>query len=401
MATEERWSQLFDMIRRKRTAEFEALLENRDFDLNLQNNEGVSLIHEAVRCRSEAIVKMLSEKEDVNVNIRNKKGRTPLWEAAFLGFKAAVEILLNNVRVDPEARDENDQTPLSAAAMQRGGNLRSAAATAQENVVEALLASGRVDPDAQDARGLTPLAWASRAEKSVRVAEILLSTGRVDANSKDELGITPLMWTAPFHNDKVKELLLNSGGLDEGLKPNTGSTKIIKKTINSRYITHWMTSCDDHHGEKCKPAPLEDRSPQQLPHWVIDISRACLVAGNTVSRYVALSYVWSQGLYNDFNDKRPPDSILLKKLNLSDFRKPGYLKEVSVQLPTAVKDAIALVRKLGGTYLWVDCLCIVQDDEKTREQVNHMGDIYSGAYLTIIAATPMVPITMDVDWTKR
>jgi hypothetical protein len=63
--------------------------------------------------------------------------------------------------------------------------------------------------------------------------------------------------------------------------------------------------------------------------------------------------------------------------------------ELLTQLPTAVKDAIPLVRKLGENHLWVDCLCIVQDDEKTREQVDHMGDIYSGAYLTIIAATPL------------
>jgi hypothetical protein len=57
------------------------------------------------------------------------------------------------------------------------------------------------------------------------------------------------------------------------------------------------------------------------------------------------------------------------------------------QLPTSAKDAISLARRLGENYLWVDCLCVVQDDETTREQVDHMGDIYSGAHFTIIAAT--------------
>jgi ankyrin repeat protein len=385
MTTNEQWSQLSRKIRDGNISEFKTLLENHGVDPNLQDDKGSSLLHEAVLHRSDLIVKMLVEKEEVDVNARNKRGRTPLWEAASRGSKADVELLLDNVRVDLETRDENGQTPLSAAAMQQGGHLMSAAATAHESVVEALLASGLVDPDAKDARGLTPLAWASRARQgSVRIVEMLLSTGKVDANSEDELGITPLMWSAAFSNDKIKELLLNSGKLVGGLELDTGSGN-----VDRRFITHWMESCNAQHGGQCEPAPLEQRLPQQLPHWVIDISRACLVAGNTVSRYVALSYVWSQGFFNDLNDKRPPDSILLKKLNLSDFRTPGYLKEVLTQLPTAVKDAIPLVRKLGENHLWVDCLCIVQDDEKTREQVDHMGDIYSGAYLTIIAATPL------------
>jgi hypothetical protein len=288
-------------------------------------------------------------------------------------YKAIVELLLDNDRVDPEARDENGQTPLSAAAMRQE--------MGQESVVELLLASGRVDPDAKDARGLTPLAWASRAG-SVRITEMLLSTGKVDVNLKDKLGVTvtPPMWTPTSHNDRVREPFLNSGRLEEGLKSDTAGD------INSRYIMQWIESCDAQHGKQCKPAPLEHKSPQQLPHWVIDINRACLVPGNTVSRYIALSYVWSQGLGTV--NMRPSDSILLRKSNLSDFRTPGFLQEVTMQLPNAVTDAVVLVRTLGDNYLWVDCLCIVQDDEKTRNQVDHMGDIYSGAHLTIIAATP-------------
>ncbi|EUC28298.1 hypothetical protein COCCADRAFT_69859, partial [Bipolaris zeicola 26-R-13] len=55
-------------------------------------------------------------------------------------------------------------------------------------------------------------------------------------------------------------------------------------------------------------------------------------------------------------------------------------------LPNAIKEAVSLVPKLGERYLCVDCLCIVQDDDSIRGHVNHMSDIYSGAYLTIISA---------------
>jgi ankyrin repeat protein len=465
------WTSLVRAIECGNTAEFKALVESHEVDPNLQDNQGRSLLHEAVRYRAEAIVRMLVENDEVDVNIRDRWGRTPLWQVVSLAHKAVFELLLDSDRVDPEAKDENGRTLLWKAASQghaavvelllnntwvdleardengrtllweaasrghkdvveflldndradpeakdkngrtplweaasRGhkavvefllGNDRvdpeirdengqtplSAAALGQESVVELLLASGRVDPDTKDARGLTPLAWASRTNQSARIAGMLLSTGKVDASSKDKLGITPLMWSTTSHSDEVKELLLNSGKLDEDLAPTTAGD------IDSRYIIHWIESCDSQHGRQCRPAPLEHKLPEQLPHWVIDISRGCLVPGNTVSRYIALSYVWSQGWGNNMMS-RPSDSILLKKLNLSDFQTPGYLRETWTKLPNAVKEAVALVRKLGDNYLWVDCLCIVQDDEKTREQVDHMGDIYSGAHLTIISADP-------------
>ncbi|KAI4919384.1 hypothetical protein J4E90_001518 [Alternaria incomplexa] len=382
---DEQWLRLFERMEFGDSAELKPLLETYRGDFNLQNEEGSSLLHEAVCCRAEAIVKMLTEKKDVNINIRDKGGRTALWMAACLGYKAGVELLLEIDRIDPEARDDHGQTPLSAAVMMgRSGISLSAATMGQESVVEMLLASRGVAPDAKDDRGLTPLAWASRDMESIRIVKSLLSTGRVDVNSKDELGITPLMWAAASYNEEVKELLLNSGRLDRGLNLDRGAGD-----VSSRYITHWIDSCDAQHGGQCQPAPLEHKLPQLLPHWVIDISRACLVPGNTVSRYVALSYVWSRGFSVNAKDyQRSSDGILLKKKNLPDFKTPGYLEGVLQKLPTPVKDAIALVREIGEIYLWVDCLCIVQDDEKTREQVDHMGDIYSGAYMSIIAATP-------------
>ena len=383
MTTNTEWGQLSRHIRSGNVAALEALFEHHGVDPNIQDHRGSSLLHRAVHHGSKKVIEMLLGREEVNVNTPDIRGRTPLCEAARLGSRVVVEIFLNNGRVDLDARDRYGQTPLSVAVMEHGCISKSTTVKWHEIVVELLLASGRVDPDAKDKSGLTPLAWASRSSRSIRIAKMLLNTGRVDANCKDKLGITHLMWTVTSRNDEVKELLLNSGKLDEGLETNIGSSN-----INPQYVTHWMQSCDAQHGEQCKPACLEHRLPQQLPHWVIDISRECLVPGNTVSRYVALSYVWSQGSIKTLDDTRPLDSILLKNRNLLDFQTPGYLKNVWTRLPTAVKDAMPLVRGLGENYLWVDCLCIVQDDEKTREQVDHMGDIYSGAHLTIIAATP-------------
>jgi hypothetical protein len=54
-------------------------------------------------------------------------------------------------------------------------------------------------------------------------------------------------------------------------------------------------------------------------------------------------------------------------------------------LPT-YQDAISVTRRLGIKYLWIDSLCIVQDDEAdVRMQIARMGSIYGNSYFTIAA----------------
>lgn len=68
------------------------------------------------------------------------------------------------------------------------------------------------------------------------------------------------------------------------------------------------------------------------------------------------------------------------------------LKSIPIDtLPQTVRDAIVIVRKLGIQYLWVDALCILQgshgETQKDWEiESEKMADIYSRAFLTILAA---------------
>ncbi|KAI7364257.1 hypothetical protein KC357_g8580 [Hortaea werneckii] len=56
-------------------------------------------------------------------------------------------------------------------------------------------------------------------------------------------------------------------------------------------------------------------------------------------------------------------------------------------LPRTYRQAIHLARQLGIIHLWIDALCIVQDDDEdwTRES-SRMAEIYSGAYVVFVAA---------------
>jgi hypothetical protein len=56
-------------------------------------------------------------------------------------------------------------------------------------------------------------------------------------------------------------------------------------------------------------------------------------------------------------------------------------------LPKTFQDTILYVRKLGLRWLWIDSLCIVQDDiSDWYGQTSRMAEIYTGAFLTIAAS---------------
>lgn len=58
------------------------------------------------------------------------------------------------------------------------------------------------------------------------------------------------------------------------------------------------------------------------------------------------------------------------------------------ELNHTVRHAILVTKALDFTYLWVDTLCIVQDDEEDkRKQLDNMDAIYKTAILTIVAAS--------------
>ena len=58
-------------------------------------------------------------------------------------------------------------------------------------------------------------------------------------------------------------------------------------------------------------------------------------------------------------------------------------------LPRTIEDAIYLTKKLGFDYVWIDALCIVQDDppEEKNKSLKRMDAIYNCSALTIVAAS--------------
>jgi len=89
--------------------------------------------------------------------------------------------------------------------------------------------------------------------------------------------------------------------------------------------------------------------------------------------YVALSHRWAKAV----------DCVT--RLGNIEERKTNLDYNI---LPQTFKDAILVSLVHGYTYLWIDCLCIVQDDSQDWEnECPKMVEVYSNADLTIAAVT--------------
>jgi Heterokaryon incompatibility protein (HET) len=59
-----------------------------------------------------------------------------------------------------------------------------------------------------------------------------------------------------------------------------------------------------------------------------------------------------------------------------------------IDLSQSIQDAISVTRQLGIPFLWVDSLCIIQDDPDDRaKEIAKMPQIYKKAYCTISTAS--------------
>ena len=144
---------------------------------------------------------------------------------------------------------------------------------------------------------------------------------------------------------------------------------------NRELIKSWLQQCEQQHNE-CSITRVESESQFAIPDYVIDVDEMKLVSINEGSvRYLALSYVWG---------KVP--SLQLQKHNLGQLTKVNALRESFSELSSVVRDAIILTREIGERYLWVDTLCICQDDSGSKEmQIANMNIVYAQAAMTLVA----------------
>lgn len=144
--------------------------------------------------------------------------------------------------------------------------------------------------------------------------------------------------------------------VDDAFMPTPLSFLAIPKEIvaNTRvdecvYLAkQWIALCHETH-LICHHYQLS-----RLPTRVIDVGSdyrhdcpRLVEPGAQADRYIALSHCWGNGRH-----------FTTETTNIQE-RLKGMRWEL---LPKTFQDAISITRKLGIQYLWIDSLCILQDD---------------------------------------
>ncbi|KAK0280069.1 hypothetical protein LTR35_008219 [Friedmanniomyces endolithicus] len=142
----------------------------------------------------------------------------------------------------------------------------------------------------------------------------------------------------------------------------------------------WLKTCQTSHDE-CKSRPLKPLAAPSRLLWVpphgsgiskFAVREARLGDYQPGVPYISLSHRWGS-----------PKQLLLKTTNRPDLR-----RSIPVAgLKKSIQDAVTIVQRFGISYLWVDTLCILQDDpQDLAREIANMHNIYSNAVCNIAAS---------------
>ncbi|KAH8888540.1 HET-domain-containing protein [Thozetella sp. PMI_491] len=166
--------------------------------------------------------------------------------------------------------------------------------------------------------------------------------------------------------------------------------EIDKRKIDIGLLRRWLRRCQDCHEGNCSQDGVAGRRlPDNLR--LIDVRRRRIVRLSSDKHgpkpeYLTLSYVWGEQAMKEEDGMEP---AVLKRAMIQTNGADEEDTPLPKQLPRTVRDAIHLTEKLGFDYVWIDALCIVQDDpdEEKQKSLERMDAIYNCSTITIAAAS--------------
>jgi hypothetical protein len=137
-----------------------------------------------------------------------------------------------------------------------------------------------------------------------------------------------------------------------------------------------IRECDLDH-DLCRPK--DDETLNEMPTRLLDIKdNIKLVESDSIepSPYVALSHCWGSLQGNE--------KLCALRDNIQGLKTSIEFE----RLPRTFRDAVVVAKNLGMRYIWIDSLCIIQDDKKDWEyEAARMEQVFRGAYFTVAATS--------------
>jgi hypothetical protein len=152
----------------------------------------------------------------------------------------------------------------------------------------------------------------------------------------------------------------------------------VSSDASFQLAKQWLATCDAHH-ERCR-ASARTYPPTRLINVrcggrvdIIKVVLSHLFVPFREVRYASLSYCWGG------------DQAIQTSMATLERHKLGI--KIS-NLSQTIQDAIRVTRSLGIEFLWIDSLCIVQDNpEDVAREISRMSDYFENAYICISAAS--------------
>lgn len=178
-------------------------------------------------------------------------------------------------------------------------------------------------------------------------------------------------------NNQVDKIEFSIRHIRDDEVPMLGDARIINDAfINVNLVQKWINRCEKKHA--CKSVPIEATRASQLPDgfMLIDVIDNCLISKSYPCRYLALSYVWGNSIAFKTTSK-----------NIDELRVKGSIGDNWNQLSPTIQDAILFARQLGERYIWIDSLCILQDNaQNATANIEAMDSIYRYATIVVLVA---------------
>ncbi|KAM0276006.1 hypothetical protein ACHAQH_007176 [Verticillium albo-atrum] len=151
--------------------------------------------------------------------------------------------------------------------------------------------------------------------------------------------------------------------------------RLIKPADDTAKAKFWIETCRSDHAF-CRTSP-DDGNGTTMPTRVIDVTQdgqpvRLIDTNGAIGHYVALSHRWGGANF-----------IRTTSLTLQDHRDGIPLDDLCATL----KDSVVMTRRLGFQYVWIDSLCIIQDDAEDWEREGAtMASVYRNAAVTLAAS---------------
>ncbi|KAH7248567.1 heterokaryon incompatibility protein-domain-containing protein [Fusarium redolens] len=177
---------------------------------------------------------------------------------------------------------------------------------------------------------------------------------------------------------KVSRLVIHPIEQEESQSKPLQGLVVRKDSADISRLRGWLHTCKESH--KASEADSTGYlKPLMDTLRVIDTTDNCVKEVDTPCDYICLSYVWGTGSQTQYTTKTK-----------DQLSKPGGLEDA--ELPQTILDAIKVTKELGIRYIWIDALCITQDDKEDKARIiSNMGTIYANAMLSIMASSNVDP----------